>query len=30
MTHSNNHMKRDFIEKLSKILNLGIKVELNE
>lgn len=30
MTHSNNPMKRDFIHKLSNILNLGIRVELDE
>lgn len=30
MTHSNNPMKRDFIKKLSSILNLGINVELSE
>jgi hypothetical protein len=30
MTHSNNPMKRDFINKLSNILNLGIKVELKD
>lgn len=30
MTHSNNPMKRDFINRLSDILNLGIKVELGE
>ena len=30
MTHSNNPMKKDFIEKVSDVLNLGIKVTLNE
>lgn len=30
MTHSNNPMKRDFINKLSDILDLGIRVELGE
>lgn len=30
MTHSNNPMKRDFINRLSDILNLGIKVNLEE
>lgn len=30
ITHSNNRMKKAFIEKVSKILNLGIKVVLEE
>lgn len=28
--HNSTHAKRDFIEKLSKILDLGIKVEIEE
>ncbi len=30
ITHSNNPMKKAFIEKVSQVLNLGIKVTLNE
>lgn len=30
ITHSNNPMKKDFIEKVSEILDLGIKVTLKE
>ena len=30
ITHSNNPMKKDFIEKVSEILHLGIKVTLNQ
>lgn len=30
ITHSNNLMKKSFIEKVSQVLNLGIKVTLNE
>lgn len=30
ITHSNNPMKKAFIEKMSQVLNLGIKVTLNE
>ena len=30
ITHSNNPMKKAFIEKVSEILNLGIKVVLKE
>ena len=30
ITHSNNPMKKAFIEKVSEILNLGIKVTLKE
>lgn len=30
ITHSNNPMKKDFIEKVSKVLHLGIKVKLNQ
>lgn len=30
ITHSNNPMKKKFIEKVSQVLNLGIKVTLNE
>jgi hypothetical protein len=30
ITHSNNPMKKTFIEKVSQVLNLGIKVTLNE
>jgi len=30
ITHSNNPMKKDFIEKVSEVLHLGIKVTLNQ
>ena len=30
ITHSNNPMKKDFIEKVSNVLHLGIKVTLNQ
>ncbi|MGL4412364.1 MAG: hypothetical protein ACRCTF_09675 [Bacteroidales bacterium] len=30
ITHSNNPMKKSFIEKVSQVLNLGIKVTLNQ
>lgn len=30
ITHSNNPMKKAFIEKISEVLHLGIKVTLND